>query len=224
MANGRYPGAGDRSDNFAMPAGLTAAGRRAHDIIVKFLRKRRLTYAGGRVFYTPEEWRAKGEAYGIGPSVKLIISYEGSDDLKHAFSYDGEDYKTLEAMVAALRVAGLYTEEGTSWYSYVLPAHPIATSVLREGGKDLDEDLEVLRRGGDFGKDLDQAVSRALKQTPARERTWADLPLENPILEDDDPADHAPDTYRDFEMMENPILEEDLDEDLEVLRRGGGDQ
>ena len=116
----------------AMPAGLDNAGRRAHAIIVAYLKQHELTPTGGKAFYAPAEWREREELYGV--ESHLVVVYDGGT-MRPAFSMDAayerdcdhyrqtgeerEPYALYEGMQAKLREAGLYFEECTGWYSAV---------------------------------------------------------------------------------------------------------
>lgn len=106
------------------PEGLDADGERAHGIVVAFLKARGMTYTGGcKVFYSPKEWRERGEKYGR-ESV-LIVAHDGGDHAR-AFSFDAchvhgraEEYEPCEAMQDALGEAGCFAEQCTCWHSAV---------------------------------------------------------------------------------------------------------
>ena len=105
--------------DFQMPDNLSVKGAAAYVAIVRQLIEMGLTEANGRVFYSPKEWhRERGENYGLGS--ELVICHDGP--IGRAFSYDQEDYKSIDKMVAALDPLELYTEQGTSWYSAVFPS------------------------------------------------------------------------------------------------------
>jgi len=105
------------TDNNAMPEGLNPRGRRAYAVIMKVLTKHNATQTGGcKTFYSPAEWKARGESYCQG--AELIVVYDGGD-VGPFFGLDHERYSLREEMEQALRTIGLYTEEGTCWYSGV---------------------------------------------------------------------------------------------------------
>lgn len=70
-------------------------------------------------FYTPEQWRARGERYGL--SAVLIVVHDGGS-LAPFFAYDCEDYSAIEAMENALRAGGYWAEQCTTWYSAIYRA------------------------------------------------------------------------------------------------------
>jgi hypothetical protein len=103
--------------DLSAPDNLTAEAIEAHALIVAFLTSRGLDYTGGcRAFYSPAEWAQRGERYGA-RSVLVVVHDGGS--VGRAFSYDREDYETIDAMTEALRPLGLYAEQCTTWYSAI---------------------------------------------------------------------------------------------------------
>ena len=74
-------------------------------------------YGGGcKAYYTPDEWRERGESYGT-ESV-LILVHDGSD----LASYCNIDYgcvSRIEKLRIALEKNGYYVENCTGWYSAV---------------------------------------------------------------------------------------------------------
>jgi hypothetical protein len=111
-----------------MPAGLSADGQAAYKAIMAVLNKHEQTYTGGcRAFYSPAEWKARGEEYGT--EAELIVVYDGGA-LRPFFSMDAaydhfhhmpaaKRYDWYEEMQAALGAKGLYFEECTGWYCAV---------------------------------------------------------------------------------------------------------
>jgi len=127
--------------DLARPNGLDADGRKAHEIVIAYLRKHGLTHTGGcSTFYSPEAWAERGEEYGR--SSKLIVVYDGGD-VRRAFNMDSayevdcmiveawrhagnsgnppgyQPYALYEGLQAALHAAGFYFEECTGWYAAV---------------------------------------------------------------------------------------------------------
>ncbi len=106
------------------PEGLDAEGERAYDAIVGFLVARRMTYTGGcKTFYSPKEWRERGEKYGR-ESV-LIVAHDGGEHAS-AFSFDAcyvtgraEEYEPCESMQEALGEVGCFAEQCTCWYTAI---------------------------------------------------------------------------------------------------------
>lgn len=113
----------DQND-WEIPTGLSAAGRKAAFAIRNFAKEKSLFYTGGvRVFYTPEEWRSRGEAYGT--SSELVVVYE-SADIRYAASLKGADehgsYKLNDALCHRLQQIDVYLEEGTTWFGSIYKA------------------------------------------------------------------------------------------------------
>jgi hypothetical protein len=123
----------DKTNALAMPEGLDDAGRRAHEIIVTYLRRHDLTDTGGcKAFYSPVEWKAREEKHGA--ESHLVVVYDGGA-LRPVFSMDAahdldcghyqqtgkrrEPYALYEGMQEKLREAGLYFEECTGYYAAV---------------------------------------------------------------------------------------------------------
>jgi hypothetical protein len=104
------------------PEGLSLPGTRAHKAIVDFLKKEGLgnTGAGSHgVFYSPSEWRQRGEEYGC--NALLIVTYDGGDH-RHAMTLDSECYALNERFQDALQKVDCFFEECTTWYGAVYPA------------------------------------------------------------------------------------------------------
>jgi hypothetical protein len=106
-----------KKNYFEKPEGLSQAGGRAQEAIMKVLEAHDSAHSGGqRVFYTPEEWRSRGEQYGRGS--ELVIVHDGGS---HApfFNHDYMAYEFIEEIQTALQPLGLFVEQCTSWYSAV---------------------------------------------------------------------------------------------------------
>lgn len=107
---------------YERPAGLTAAGNKAYDLILAFLKERGLPTGGNndpKPFYSPREWQERGEEYGQGS--ELIVVYDGGS-IRHLFEAGAardDNYKDYEALRALLRTNRLVVEEQTSWYSAI---------------------------------------------------------------------------------------------------------
>ena len=104
--------------DFSRPPGLSAVGKEAYEIIVRFLKDNDLTRGEGRVFYSPKEWQDRKEDYGT--NSELIVTYGGGSPVAKAFSYDAFDYVTREAMKTELSKARLHSEDATGWYGYIV--------------------------------------------------------------------------------------------------------
>jgi len=100
----------------AMPEGLSPKGKLAWKIIVSLLEKADLAYTGGcRAFYSPAEWKYRGEDYGT--ESLLVIVYDGGD-VGEAARMDGAIYEQVRFVLEA---RGMYIEECTHWYAAVYP-------------------------------------------------------------------------------------------------------
>lgn len=105
--------------DLARPENLSPEGNAAYDTILSFLKEIDLMYTGGcKVFYSPEEWKERGEQYGT--KSHLVVVYDGGAH-GQAFSLDhaAPSYVHHEAMRDRLGEIGLYTEECTTWYCAV---------------------------------------------------------------------------------------------------------
>lgn len=103
----------------AMPKGLSRKGQEAYGIIMEVLRAHDGEDTGGcKSFYSPAEWKARGEEYGT--ESELVVVYDGGD-LRPFFNMDDAypGYDLHEKMRQALAKAGLYAEECTGWYGAV---------------------------------------------------------------------------------------------------------
>jgi len=106
----------DRND-LECPEGLDELGRKAYAAIVAELGRLGRTHTGGcRVFYSPAEWKARGERYGT-DSV-LVVVHDGGD---HAavFNFDYGCYEIMEDMRKVLEKVGCFVEQCTCWHSAV---------------------------------------------------------------------------------------------------------
>lgn len=106
-------------DNWAIPTGLTRKTRKLAHAIAK-LAKQRNWYAGQKVFWSPQEWRNKGECYGRDSG--LIILHEGGDhapffSLDH--SYDSGSYEQYEEQIKFLEAHGFWSEGLYTWSSAI---------------------------------------------------------------------------------------------------------
>ena len=96
------------------PEGLSALGSAAYDEAMKLVREHGLDPCGCKTFYSPQEWRARGERYGLLHS-HLIIVYDGGD-IGSIAQLSG---RHNQAFIDALSRHGLYVEEGTGWYACI---------------------------------------------------------------------------------------------------------
>jgi hypothetical protein len=103
-----------------IPKGLSPEGKRAAEAIVAFLTENEATSTGGcRVFYTPEQWADRREAYGL--KALLIVVHDGGDHAPY-FNLDYCQYVAWEEMNTNLRLHGVYAEQCTGWYSAIYAA------------------------------------------------------------------------------------------------------
>ena len=74
-------------------------------------------YTGGcRTFYSPAEWKERGEEYGL--ESELILCHDGGDFASLLNSSYG-CYDQMERFSKAMEKYGYYVEQCTSWYSAV---------------------------------------------------------------------------------------------------------
>lgn len=123
----------DKTTDLDMPEGLGDLGRRAHEVIVAYLKEHGFADNGGcQAFYSPAEWAAREEKYGSrsllvivydGGAVRPVFSMDGAYDLDCAVYRETgkkrKPYSLYEGMQAKLREAGLYFEECTGYYSAI---------------------------------------------------------------------------------------------------------
>ena len=101
----------------AIPKGLSPDGKKAARIILKVLKDSGLTYTGGcTTFYTPKQWRDRGEKYGR--RSELLVVHDGGD-VGQFFNYDYFEYAMITRMTEALDADGLWAEPCTNWYTAI---------------------------------------------------------------------------------------------------------
>lgn len=99
------------------PDNLSELGEKAYNAILQFLQEHEITETGGcKAFYSPTEWKEKGETYGLGS--ELVVCHDGGDHAL-AFCHEKEAYSIMELMSKALEPLGLYSEQCTGWYSAI---------------------------------------------------------------------------------------------------------
>jgi hypothetical protein len=109
----------ERAREFRMPEGLCERGRAAWRAIMDRLHEEGRLHSGGcRVFYSPAEWKERGEQYGT--ESLLIVVHDGGDHAGY-FTLDAFAYAALDRMQEDLACVGAYAETCTSWYSAVYP-------------------------------------------------------------------------------------------------------
>jgi hypothetical protein len=96
-----------------IPTGICRAARKGAVVIRQFAIQHGLTHTGGRVFYSPQEWRERGERHAT--HSLLVIVYDGAA-IRQALSFDGLDYALMEKLRTTLDALDLFTEECTCWY------------------------------------------------------------------------------------------------------------
>jgi len=76
-------------------------------------------YTGGcKAFYTPEQWKDRGEQFGL-YSI-LIVCHDGGD-FAPFFDWGIEADSWRNVMNARLKNLGFYAEQCTSWYTSIYP-------------------------------------------------------------------------------------------------------
>ncbi|BBY54013.1 hypothetical protein [Mycolicibacillus koreensis] len=108
----------DIDSTWPIPDDLSPQGRKAAEIIRGFLADSGMAdHGGGGRFYSPQQWRDRGESYGTGS--ELIITHDGGD---HAGAFNMDyGHETVERLGDLLAADGLYVEGCTNWYSAVYP-------------------------------------------------------------------------------------------------------
>ena len=110
------------SDNptLQIPKGLSRKGRNAAMAILRVLQGKaidgKIETGGCRLFYSPKEWKERGEEYGT--DAALVVVYDGGDAYNF-FSFNTEAVSYLDAMTEALKAVGVHSEACTGWYSAV---------------------------------------------------------------------------------------------------------
>lgn len=103
-------------------AGLTGEARKIALLVIGFLSgeipERPISGFGCKAFYSPAQWRERGEEYGR--ESKLILCYDGGD-LREYCNWDYQNYRAIDRLSAHLAKHGYYVEQCTSWYSAVYP-------------------------------------------------------------------------------------------------------
>jgi hypothetical protein len=104
-----------------IPDKLSAQGRAAAEVILRLAQQDERTETGGcRAFYSPREWKERGEKFGA--DSLLVVVHDGSD-LAAYFNYDREDYDAIERMDNALEEIGLMAQSCTGWYTAIYTTH-----------------------------------------------------------------------------------------------------
>lgn len=106
-------------NDFEIPEDLSPTGKIVAEKILAAAKKAvegDIDGGGCQAFYSPEEWKLRGESYG--QNALLIIVHDGGD-LAPFFNYDYEAYALIDRMDNALSELDCYAEQCTSWYSAV---------------------------------------------------------------------------------------------------------
>lgn len=91
--------------------------RKAYEAFRAFLIQEERTDTGGcTTFYTPQEWKARGEEYG--KDALFIIVHDGGD-VAPVCNLDYESYQLNDRMITHMAKYGVFVEQCTSWYSAV---------------------------------------------------------------------------------------------------------
>lgn len=107
----------ETSNGLEKPAGLSTAGEKAYEVIMSLVANQESFCTGGcKAFYSPSEWRARGEYYGL--SSHLIVVHDGGD-FAPMFNPNYLQYSAHAEMQEALSKVGLYAEACTCWYSAI---------------------------------------------------------------------------------------------------------
>ena len=107
--------------DFQIPDGLSKKGEASAKALIKLAQKMNGSEASGggcRAFYTPEQWKERGEEYGLGS--ELIVVHDGGD-LCPFLNWDYECYDAVDKSVEALKKVGTYAESCTCWYTAIYP-------------------------------------------------------------------------------------------------------
>jgi hypothetical protein len=109
---------------YRLPEGLSRYGVRAWFLIMKMLEEQHPEIketssekSTHKYFYSPEEWQARGESYGL--QSELLIIHEEGYMTKYCNLVLEEDYAAYELLVEKLSKEVVYVEQCTSWYSAV---------------------------------------------------------------------------------------------------------
>ena len=103
----------------AMPEGLSDIGKAAYKKIVRVLELSNIIDIDYKIFYSPQEWKDRGELYGL--ESHLIIVHDGGNICRF-FNLDYammDGYIKYEFMRTELEDSEIYTEQCTNWYSAV---------------------------------------------------------------------------------------------------------
>ena len=109
-----------KTENDFTTEGLTAKQKKIAKVITKLIKQksggREPSGGGCKAFYTPKEWKERGEEYGT--TSELILVHDGGDMAPYC-NWDYCSYEMVEALSDVLRAEGYFVEQCTSWYSAV---------------------------------------------------------------------------------------------------------
>lgn len=101
---------------------LSGKAKKIADAIVTLLTRENggeAPYGGGcKAFYSPAEWKARQESYGL--TSVLILCHDGGD-LADYCNEDYERYSRVTALNKTLDSMGYYMESCTGWYTAIYP-------------------------------------------------------------------------------------------------------
>ena len=102
---------------YPIPSGLSPLGVQAAKAVLAVAAERG-SLCGGveRPFVHPDEWKARGETYGL--FAELIVIHDGGP-FAPLLSYDYEEYDWIERLTKRLSPLGVYAEQCTTWYSAI---------------------------------------------------------------------------------------------------------
>jgi hypothetical protein len=103
-------------EQFSIPDGLSPEGLKAAELVRKLAINGEWDTGGCVTFYSPEEWRDRGEKYGL--HSHLIICHDGGDVAPRC-NMDYCRYDEWEGFQAEFHKIGMFVEQCTSWYSAV---------------------------------------------------------------------------------------------------------
>ena len=99
------------------PEGLSPHGKKAYAALMKVIKKFGLDPGGCTTFYSPAQWKERGEEYGC--DSELIVVHDGGE-VGYLFSCDYEgSYAAYEACNKALDAVGLWSEPCMCWYTAI---------------------------------------------------------------------------------------------------------
>ena len=102
-------------DTLKIPESLKGLARQAAEKVLEVIGPKADT-GGTKMFYTPQEWQARGEKYGT--SALVVIVHDGGDQDPY-FNWNSGGFKMQERMAAELAKIGCFPEQCTGWYSAI---------------------------------------------------------------------------------------------------------